>query len=287
MLKGIVLAGGTGSRLFPATAAVSKQLLPIYDKPMIYYPLSVLMLGGVRHILVITSPEEMPRFKKLLGNGNQWGIHLSYAIQEEPAGIAQAFIIGEDYIGKSNCVLILGDNIFYGNDLNTLLKEALKNKHGATIFAYKVNTPEHYGVIEFDQDGKAISIEEKPKKPKSRYAITGLYVYDNEVIKIAKSLTPSSRNELEISDINRIYLSRGNLDVKIMGRGMAWLDAGTFDSLLESSLFIQTLQNRQGVKIACLEEIAFRRGYITADELRALATHHGNSSYTSYLLDLF
>ncbi len=286
MLKGILLAGGSGTRLYPATAAISKQLLPIYDKPMIYYPLSILMLAGIRHILVITAPDELPRFKKLLGNGNQWGIHLTYAVQENPEGIAQAFIIGEDYIGKSNCVLILGDNIFYGNDLNGQLKEALKKKNGATIFAYQVNSPQHYGVVEFDSEGKAISIEEKPTKPKSRYAVTGLYVYDNEVINIAKSLKPSNRNELEISDINSIYLARGKLDVKKMGRGMAWLDAGTFDSLLESSLFIQTLQNRQGVKIACLEEIAFHKGYITAEEVKALAARYANSSYGSYLLDI-
>ncbi|MBA3602914.1 MAG: glucose-1-phosphate thymidylyltransferase RfbA [Parachlamydiaceae bacterium] len=286
MLKGILLAGGSGTRLYPATAAISKQLLPIYDKPMIYYPLSVLMLAGIRHILVITAPDELPRFKKLLGNGNQWGIHLTYAVQDKPEGIAQAFVIGEDYIGKSNCVLILGDNIFYGNDLNGQLKEALKKKNGATIFAYQVNSPQHYGVVEFDSEGKAISIEEKPSNPKSRYAVTGLYAYDNDVINIAKSLKPSKRNELEISDINSIYLARGNLDVKKMGRGMVWLDAGTFDSLLDSSLFIQTLQNRQGVKIACLEEIAFRKGYITAEEIKALATHYANSSYGSYLLDI-
>lgn len=286
MLKGIVLAGGSGSRLYPATAAMSKQLLPVYDKPMIYYPLSVLMLAGIRHILLIAAPEELPRFKKLLGNGKQWGIHLSYAVQEKPEGIAQAFIIGEDYIGKSNCVLILGDNIFYGNDLNNLLKEALKKKEGATIFAYKVNSPEHYGVVDFDQEGRALSIEEKPVKPKSRYAVTGLYVYDSDVIRIAKTLTPSARNELEISDINNIYLARGNLDVKKMGRGMAWLDAGTFDSLMESSIFIQTLQNRQGVKIACLEEIAYRKGYISSDEVKTLASRYTNSSYGSYLLEI-
>lgn len=286
MLKGIILAGGSGSRLYPATAAMSKQLLPIYDKPMIYYPLSVLMLSGIRHILIITAPDELSRFKKLLGNGNQWGIHLTYAIQEKPAGIAQAFIIGENFIGKSNCVLILGDNVFYGNDLNSQLKEAIKKKDGATIFAYQVNSPQHYGVVEFDSEGKALSIEEKPTKPKSRYAVTGLYVYDNDVIRIAKSLKPSQRNELEITDINNFYLVKGNLEVKKMGRGMVWLDAGTFDTLLESSLFIQTLQNRQGVKIACLEEIAFHKGYITVEEVKTLAAHYSNSSYGSYLLDI-
>lgn len=288
MLKGIVLAGGAGSRLYPLTAAVSKQLLPIYDKPMIYYPLSVLMLAGIRKILLISTPEDLPRFEKLLGDGSQWGINLSYAVQEKPEGIAQAFLIAESFIGKSRSVLILGDNFFYGNALPNILREALHKKIGATIFAYKVNTPERYGVVEFNQDGKAISIEEKPKKPKSRYAVTGLYIYDSSVVEIAKGLVPSKRNELEITDINSCYLARGEMDVKIMGRGMAWLDTGTFESLTEASLFIQTLQNRQGVKIACLEEIAYREGYITADEVRhsAAVRCHGHSSYGSYLLEM-
>ncbi|MBA3237759.1 MAG: glucose-1-phosphate thymidylyltransferase RfbA [Parachlamydiaceae bacterium] len=288
MLKGIVLAGGTGTRLYPLTAAVSKQLLPIYDKPMIYYPLSVLMLAGIRKILLISTPEDLPRFEKLLGDGSQWGIQLSYAVQERPEGIAQAFLIAEKFIGKSTSVLILGDNFFYGNDLPNIIRRALKRKEGATIFAYKVNTPERYGVVEFDQEGKARSIEEKPKNPKSRYAVTGLYIYDFNVVDIAKGLTPSKRNELEISDINSHYLARGEIDVKILGRGIAWLDTGTFESLTEASLFIQTLQNRQGVKIACLEEIAYREGYITADIVRRSVAlrDYPNSSYGSYLLEM-
>lgn len=288
MLKGIVLAGGSGSRLYPLTAAVSKQLLPIYDKPMIYYPLSVLMLAGIRKILLISTPEDLPRFEKLLGDGSQWGIQLSYAMQEKPEGIAQAFLIASAFIGKSRSVLILGDNFFYGNALPKILMEALQKKTGATIFAYKVNTPEQYGVVEFNHEGKAISIEEKPKKPKSRYAVTGLYIYDSSVIDIARGLSPSKRNELEITDINNHYLSRGELEVKIMGRGIAWLDTGTFESLTEASQFIQTLQNRQGVKIACLEEIAYRERYITAEEVRhsEAVRCHANSNYGSYLLEM-
>ncbi|MGZ3632820.1 MAG: glucose-1-phosphate thymidylyltransferase RfbA [Parachlamydiaceae bacterium] len=286
MLKGIVLAGGSGSRLYPLTATVSKQLLPIYDKPMIYYPLSVLMLAGIRNILIISTPEDLPRFQKLLGNGNQWGIHLSYLVQEKPEGIAQAFILAETFIGKSQCTLILGDNLFYGSHLPQLLKEAIKKKKGATIFAYRVNSPERYGVVEFDSQGKVLNIEEKPQKPKSPYAVTGLYVYDNQVLEIAKHLQFSQRNELEITDVNNSYLARQEIDVKILGRGMTWLDTGTFDSLIDASLFIQTLQNRQGVKIACLEEIAYRQGFISKEELKKIIrSFQPNSPYKHYLLD--
>lgn len=286
MLKGIVLAGGSGSRLYPVTAAVSKQLLPIYDKPMIYYPLSLLMLAGIRHILVISTQQDTPRFEKLLGDGRQWGIHLSYAIQEKPEGIAQSFIIAEDFIGKSCCTLILGDNLFYGNDLVNQLKRALQKKNGATIFAYKVSTPERYGVVEFDGEGHPVSIVEKPKKPKSSHAVTGLYVYDNNVIKIAKSLHPSARNELEITDVNSCYLAQKELDVVRMGRGMAWFDTGTFESLIDASQFIQTLQKRQGIKIACLEEIAYSKGYIDAATLKEIAETHPQSEYGNYLLEI-
>lgn len=284
MLKGIVLAGGSGSRLYPITTAVSKQLLPIYDKPMIYYPLSLLMLGGIRQILVISTQQDIPRFEKLLGDGRQWGIHLAYAVQEKPEGIAQAFILAEDFIGKSGCTLVLGDNLFYGNDLINQLKKALQKKKGATVFAYKVSTPERYGIVEFDKEGAPLNIVEKPKKPRSSHAVTGLYVYDNHVIEIAKGLHPSARNELEITDINAHYLARKELDVVRMGRGMAWFDTGTFESLMDASLFIQTLQKRQGIKIACLEEIAYHQGYITAADLRRIAGM--NPEYGKYLLEV-
>lgn len=286
MLRGIVLAGGSGTRLYPITEAISKQLLPIYDKPMIYYPLSVLMLAGIRQILVISTPQDTPRFKALLKDGSQWGIQLTYAVQERPEGIAQAFMIAEDFIANSTCALILGDNLFYGNYLIGLLKEALQKKSGATIFAYKVNNPEQYGVVEFNDLGQAVSIEEKPRNPKSRFAVTGLYVYDQNVVSIAKKLVPSARNELEISDVNNSYLKANQLDVKQMGRGMAWLDTGTFESLIDASVFIQTLQKRQGVKIACLEEIAYNLGYISKEDIRTIALAHANSSYANYLLEI-
>ncbi len=286
MIKGIILAGGAGTRLYPATAVISKQLLPVYDKPMIYYPLSVLMLAGIRDILIISTPVDTPRFEKLLGSGTQWGINISYAVQSEPKGLAEAFIIGESFIGKDPCTLILGDNIFYGSELTHLLQEAAGKQNGATIFAYKVQNPERYGVINFDTDLQPVSIEEKPKHPKSRFAVTGLYFYDNQVIELARSLTPSARGELEITDLNRLYLEKRELDVKILNRGMAWLDTGTFESLLEASMFIQTIQKRQGVKIACLEEIAYRNGYITADDVQEAADSMSNSDYGSYLLEV-
>lgn len=286
MQKGIVLAGGSGSRLYPITTAVSKQLLPIYDKPMIYYPISLLMLAGIRHILIISTEQDIPRFEKLMGDGKQFGLHLSYAVQEKPDGIAQAFIIGEDFIGKSPCTLVLGDNLFYGNDLVNLLRRALQKKNGATVFAYKVSSPERYGVIEFDVGENPVSIVEKPQNPKSSYAVTGLYVYDNQVIEIAKQLTPSSRGELEITDVNTFYLTQKSLDVVRMGRGMAWFDTGTFESLMDASVFIQTIQKRQGIKIACLEEIAYSKGYINAEELTEIACKHPHSEYGNYLLEI-
>lgn len=286
MIKGIILAGGSGTRLYPATSVLSKQLLPIYDKPMIYYPLSVLMLAGIREILIISTPEDTPRFKKLLQDGSKWGLKLEYAIQETPAGLAQAFIIGAPFIGKSRCALILGDNLFYGNDLTALLSAAVKQKTGATVFAYKVNTPERYGVVTFDAAMRAISIEEKPKKPKSRFAVTGLYFYDAQVVEMARTLTPSTRGELEISDLNQLYLQQGQLEVKILKRGMAWLDTGTFESLLDASFFIHAMQKRQGVKIACLEEIAYRKGYIQREDVKKLAMSMANSEYGAYLLEI-
>ncbi len=285
-MKGIILAGGTGTRLYPVTHAVSKQLLPVYDKPMVYYPLSTLMLAGVRDILLISTPQDTPRFEQLLGDGGRWGIDISYAVQSYPGGLAQAFIIGEAFVGNDSSVLILGDNIYYGHDLADLLQTAASRVSGATIFAYAVRDPERYGVVEFDASGKAISLDEKPKKPKSRYAVTGLYFYDNKVVDIAASLQPSARGELEITDVNRRYLEQEELNVQIMGRGMAWLDTGTHDSLLEAATFIETIERRQGLKIACPEEIAYRQGYISADELCTLAEPLKNNAYGEYLLQL-
>jgi glucose-1-phosphate thymidylyltransferase len=284
--KGIILAGGAGTRLYPVTQAVSKQLLPVYDKPMIYYPISVLMLARIKDILVISTPEDTPRFEQLLGNGHQWGIQLSYAVQPAPEGLAQAFIIGKKFLSGSPSALILGDNIFYGQDLSTNLHQASARTSGATVFAYAVNDPERYGVIEFDSAGKALSIEEKPKAPRSRYAVTGLYFYDSEVVEVAAQLKPSNRGELEITDVNRWYLQRGRLSAEIFGRGMAWLDTGTHDSLLEAASFIQTIEKRQGLKVSCPEEIAFRLGFITAAELEALAAAHGSNGYGQYLFGL-
>jgi glucose-1-phosphate thymidylyltransferase len=282
--KGILLAGGSGTRLYPATHVVSKQLLPVYDKPMVYYPLSTLMLAGIREILVISTPQDTPRFEQLLGDGSRWGISLRYAVQPRPEGIAQAFLIGADFIGRDPCALVLGDNIFYGHDLAVLVRAAAAKSEGATIFAYHVRDPERYGVVEFDAQGRAISIEEKPRQPKSRYAVTGLYFYDNDVVAIARSLRPSARGELEITDVNRWYLERGRLEVVPLGRGYAWLDTGTHEALLEASRFIETIERRQGLKIACPEEIAYRMGYIDARQLEELAAAYRNNGYGEYLL---
>jgi glucose-1-phosphate thymidylyltransferase len=285
-VKGIVLAGGSGTRLHPATQVISKQLLPVYDKPMIYYPLSVLLLAGVREILLISTPEDTPRFRQLLGNGEQWGIKLEYAVQPSPDGLAQAFLIGKEFLAGEGCCLVLGDNIFYGYDFAQTLREAVEKGPGATVFAYPVLDPERYGVVEFDAQRRAISIEEKPLRPKSRYAVTGVYFYDNQVVGIAEGLKPSPRGELEITDVNRWYLERGQLRTQVLGRGIAWLDTGTHDSLLEAGTFIQTIEKRQGLKVACPEEIVYRLGYIDADQLRALASKIAKSSYGQYLLRL-
>ncbi len=285
-MKGIILAGGSGTRLHPVTRGVSKQLLPVYDKPMVYYPLSILMLAGIKEVLIITTPEDQASFKRLLGDGQQWGISLEYVVQPSPDGLAQAFILGEEFIGDDNVALVLGDNMFFGHGMSELLADASAAGPGATVFAYYVDDPERYGVVEFNENGVALSIEEKPEKPKSKWAVTGLYFYDNDVVQIAKNVKPSERGELEITDVNMAYLERGDLRVQRMGRGYAWLDTGTHDSLIEAAQFVKTVENRQGLKIACLEEIAWRQGYITDDQLKEMADNYGKSTYGQYLRSL-
>ena len=284
--KGIILAGGTGTRLHPATRVVSKQLLPIFDKPMVYYPLSTLMLAGIRDILIISTPHDLPLYEQLLGTGEQWGLNLNYAVQPSPGGLAQAFIVGESYLGQDKSALILGDNIFYGHDLYHLFLEAMEQPEGASIFAYHVHDPERYGVIEFDKQGRVLSLEEKPKEPKSNYAVTGLYFYDEHAVDWVRDIRPSKRNELEITDLNQLYLDQGMLQVKLMGRGHTWLDTGTHESLLEAGLFVSTVQKRQGLKIACLEEIAYRKAWINAEQLEKLAAPLSKNEYGRYLLEL-
>lgn len=285
-MKGIILAGGSGTRLYPITKGVSKQLLPIYDKPMIYYPLSVLMLAGIRDILLISTPEDISGYQRLLGDGNDFGINLTYAEQPSPDGLAQAFIIGEDFIGDSNVCLVLGDNIFYGQGFGPMLRKAAAKPRGATVFGYQVKDPERFGVVEFDENQRAISLEEKPLKPKSHYAVTGLYFYDNDVVKIAKQVQPSERGELEVTSINQAYLERGDLDVELLGRGFAWLDTGTHESLLEAGMFVETIEKRQGYKIACLEEIAFNNGWLSKEDLQRIGQQLSKNSYGQYLLAL-